>query len=483
MTTTTLDRLPARDGIRSEAAGLVAALSESRERWRALVSLGSDLSFETDHEGRFTVLAPDIVLGWPAERLVGNAAQTLLVGEGRADSAGLFNPFRTTVVLRRRRVWLREASGAQACLLMSVAPVPGRPGAVRGLAIDITGQERHDARLAATLLRREMTRMVAQRMRSVALPFASLAVALGELVSAFEAQGGGSPGGGTGSPSMVGVTLVLHDHEAPLRVAARAGTPWPAPMQALHDAILGDCEPPPAWLLEQTRQSVVCGQSLLLCTSTNHFIDRAVLALWRKDRPWNEAETALAAGLMPAMHPVLEHEQIQRETARLSRTDILTGLFNRQGFIAELSRRLERLDREGLPATLMLVALDELGAVNERDGLDTGDATLRETAALLRNLVRPTDLVGRLGGDLFGLWLDGADQFTAAERADSLRSSGVLIGGSEARRMTVSTGLAVRDSRSFESIDSLLHRAWAAMRAIKLTGGGRWQVSVDEPTP
>lgn len=482
--TATIHTPPAHGGIHGEAGALVAALSESRERWRALVSIGADLGFETDAEGCFAVLAPDVVLGWPAGQLIGTPAQALLIGEGRAASAGLFNPFRSPVALRRRRVWLREASGAPACLLISVAPVPGRPGAVRGLGIDITRQEHHDARLAATLLRREMTRMVAQRMRSVALPFASLTVALSELLRAFDVQDDVEGDTDRDSrSSTVGATLVLYDHEAPLRVAAKAGMPWPGPVQALHDAILGDCEQPPEWLLEQTRQSALCGQSLLLCTSTNHFIDRAVLALWRKDRSWNEAETALAVALLPAMQPVLEHEQIQRETARLSRTDILTGLFNRQGFIAELSRRLERLDREGLPATLMMVALDGLGAVNARDGLDIGDAALRDTAAILRNLVRPTDLVGRLGGDLFGLWLDGADQFTAAERADSLRRDGILIGGSATGRMTVSIGLAVRSSRSFESVDSMLHRAWAAMRAIKRTGGGRWQVSAEEPTP
>jgi diguanylate cyclase (GGDEF)-like protein len=479
--TTTLDSSPAC----GEAAALVQALSESRERWRALVLLGADLGFETDGAGRFTVLVPDTVLGWPAERLIGTPAQALLTGEDPASyadqvsSGGLFNPFRTPVALRRRRVWLREASGASACLLLSAAPVPGRPGAVRGLGIDITGQERHDATLAATLRRREMARTIARRMRDVALPFASLTVALNELIHAFGAP---DRGGQAGSGAAIGASLILHDREAPLRVAAKVGQPWPGPLQALHDAVLASCEQPPAWLRERTQRSVVCGQSLLLCTTTNHFIDRSVLAIWRQGG-WSEEEAALAAALLPTMQPVLEHEQIQRETARLSRTDILTGLFNRQGFIAELSRRLERLDREGLHATLMVVGLDGLGPVNTSGGVDTGDTALRDAAAILRNLVRPTDLVGRLGGDLFGLWLDGADQFTAAERAESLRLGGIPVGGPIGVRMTVSIGLAVRSSRSFESIESLLHRAWAAMRVIKLGSGDRWQVSAEEPTP
>ncbi len=493
------------------ASALVAALLESRERWRAMIALGSDLAFETDEQGRFVVLAPEIVLGWPAERLIGTPAQALLVGAGERDAASLFDPFRASQALRRRRVWLRDADGGAACLLLSVAPIPGRPGAVRGLGIDMTEQDRHDQRLASSLLRREMTRLIARRMRRVALPFAGLAVALDELILAVD------PHGAEASGSSVGALLVLHDPEAPLRVAAKAGMPWPAAIEALNDALLADCEEPPTWLGERTRRHSLCGLSVLSCSTTNHFTDRAILVLWRAEdadaRPadagwsaepadagwieepadagwreepadagWSEEEAALASALLPAMQPILEHEQIQRETARLSRTDILTGLPNRQGFVAALSRRIERLDREGLPAALMVVGLDGLGPVNASAGLETGDSVLRDVTDVLRDLVRPTDLIARLGGDLFALWLDGADQFAAAERAEQLRRQG-LGGGSPESRLSVSIGLAIRCSRSFEGIDSLLHRAWAAMRAVKLTGGDRWLVSAEDPTP
>lgn len=447
------------------SAARVHALSESRERWRALVMLGADLGFETDEEGRFVVLAPDIVLGWPAARLIGTPARNLLAGS--ASPAGLLDPFEISVPLHRRRVWLRTASGAPACLLVSAAPVPGRSAAVRGLGIDVTMQDRDDARLGAMLSRREMSRLVARRMRRVPLPFASLTIALAELIGALGARG---------------AMLVLHDPEEPLRVAAKAGLPWPAPIEALHDAVLDSCAQPPDWLQERAQQNILCGQSLLLCSTTSHFTDRAILAVWREGAAWSADETALAAALLPTMQPILEHEQIQREMARLSRIDILTGLFNRQGFVAELPRRFERLDREALPATLMVLGLDGLEPVNARDGLEAGDAVLRTAASVLRDAVRPTDLVARLGGDLFALWLDGADQFAGAERAEGLRRSGIPLGGTGGR-LNVSIGLAIRDSRSFESIESLLHRSWNVMRTIKNEGGGRWQVSSEEPTP
>ena len=465
---------------------LVQALSDSRERWHMLARCCADLAFETDQAGRFATLEPERVLGWPAQRLIGTPAGALLMGHDDPAAGALLNAFRAEGPVRRRRVWLRDAEGAPACLLMSAVPVPGRPGAMRGFGIDVTEQEQHDSRTAAAMLRLEATRALVLEMRRVAIPFESLAVGLEALIQAVDAQGG---------------ALILHEHGAPLRVAAKAGQPWPATLQTLHEAVLAVCEQPATWLPETVQQDLVCGQSLLLCGSANHFVDRAMLALWReapaRDVPasaggasWSEQESELAASLLQAMQPILEHEQIQRETARVSRTDVLTGLFNRQGFVAELTRRFERLDREALTATLMVVGVDGLAAINAASGIERGDAILRSTAASLRDLVRPTDLVGRLGGDLFALWLDGADQFTAAERADGLRRAGVsledepgsLLNGDPAR-ITVSIGLAVRLGRSFESLESLLHRAWAAMRAVKQRGGSGWQVSDQEPGP
>ena len=463
---------PLRDSVAEGDPALAQALASSRERWRMLVHDGADLAFETDEAGRLILLTPEIVLGWPAERLIGTAASSLLFCAADPSRCSLFNPFATTRAVRGRRVWLRDVHGMPACMLISAAPVAERPGAVRGLGINVTEQEDQEGALAASLRQHEAALTLVRRMRGAALPFASLAVGLDELIRAIDAEG---------------ASLLLHDHDEPLRIAATAGQPWPGEPQILHNAVLELCEQPPMWLAESVRQSVAEGRSLLLCASTNHFIDRAVLALWREgawsEAAWSDNDARLAAALLQAIQPILEHEQIQRETARLSRTDVLTGLFNRQGFTAELSRRLERLDREGHPAALMMVGLDKLAAINASCSVERGDAALCRAAAQLRETVRPTDLVARLGGDLFGLWLDNADQFTAAERADTLARAGIVLEEREAQRLTVSIGIAVRASRSFESIDSLLQRAWQAMLASKRTGGGCWQVSSGEPYP
>ena len=117
---------------------------------------------------------------------------------------------------------------------------------------------------------------------------------------------------------------------------------------------------------------------------------------------------------------VLEHEAIQREMGRQARTDPLTGLLNRRAFLEEMSRHIDRLDREEQPGTLLFADLDYFKPVNDRLGHEVGDEVLVRTANVLRNTVRPTDLVARLGGDEFALWMNGADHMTAAERAEHL---------------------------------------------------------------
>ena len=108
------------------------ALLDSRQRLRALVSLAADFALETDAAGRFTFVTPDPALGWTAAGLLGRPASDLLLD---APTSG-FDPFRPTIALRGRRVWVRRADGTSACLSFSLAPLAdgggGGPVVVRG---------------------------------------------------------------------------------------------------------------------------------------------------------------------------------------------------------------------------------------------------------------------------------------------------------------------------------------------------------------
>ena len=105
---------------------------------------------------------------------------------------------------------------------------------------------------------------------------------------------------------------------------------------------------------------------------------------------------------------------------RLADEDSLMPIANRRAFVRELSRMMAFAQRYGTPASVIYFDLDGLKAVNDEHGHAAGDAALQHIAQILVESVRNTDVVGRLGGDEFGVLLVQSDEETASRKADSL---------------------------------------------------------------
>jgi len=148
----------------------------------------------------------------------------------------------------------------------------------------------------------------------------------------------------------------------------------------------------------------------------------------------------------------LEREQREREQRvladelrRLATTDPLTGLANRRRFLDALQLEAGRVARGGPGACVLVADLDDLKTLNDRHGHAAGDEALRRVSAALTAAAREVDVVGRLGGDEFGVVLvsctTAADSLCFQERVvldlgDDLGSAvsfgvGVLAEGRE----------------------------------------------------
>jgi diguanylate cyclase (GGDEF)-like protein/PAS domain S-box-containing protein len=441
---------------------LRSALLDSRQRWRDLVTLAADIAFETDAAGRFVFVAPAEALGWQADTLLGQPAALLLAD--RANGAE-FDPFRVVAPVRARRAWLRRQDGSLVCLSFAAAPLLDSAGSVvgaRGLGQDVTEQDGSHASVAAALRRAEVMDHILWRMRHEVLAPRMMAVVLEALTGATGAEG-------------TAVIDMLGDGVSPTLLHS-AGRPAPS---VLHPALL---------LLEQGGPDgghalAPDGRPVLVCQCQTRFGEQAGLVLWRAPdgRPWDDDDRATVVSTSILVRVVLEHESIQREMARQARTDPLTGLLNRRAFLDEVARRIDRLDREGLPGTLMFIDLDNFKALNDTRGHDVGDEALCITANLLRATVRPSDLVARLGGDEFALWLDGTDDLSAAERAEMLRTEGpralAHLSDAEGPAVTMSIGIAARWPGRGEDIEVLIHRADQVMYEVKRSGRGHWRVA------
>ena len=204
---------------------------------------------------------------------------------------------------------------------------------------------------------------------------------------------------------------------------------------------------------------------------------RGGLALWRNAgaSAWDDRDTYFASSVASLVRVILEHGPGEASIDRL------TGLPNRTFFLGEVNRHIDRLEQDGSPGTMLLVDLDGLRRVNAGHGRAIGDDLLIRSATLLRAMVRPIDMVARIGGDEFAVWLDGMDHMTAAERAVGLAERRLALPGpsvdDDRTDITYSIGIASRLMGEGEDARALLRRSHKALWEAKQSGGGGWSVS------
>ncbi len=105
--------------------------------------------------------------------------------------------------------------------------------------------------------------------------------------------------------------------------------------------------------------------------------------------------------LFRAIRYAIERHQMQSELRSLSLTDELTGLYNRRGFSTLATQHLKLARRTGQSFLIVFADLDDLKSINDTYGHAEGDAILIETANILRNTFRESDIISRYGGDEF----------------------------------------------------------------------------------
>jgi diguanylate cyclase (GGDEF)-like protein/PAS domain S-box-containing protein len=126
------------------------------------------------------------------------------------------------------------------------------------------------------------------------------------------------------------------------------------------------------------------------------------------------------AGTVVAVRDVSELRGITRQMSYQASHDALTGLVNRREFERRLEEALEATHASPTRHVMCYLDLDRFKVVNDSSGHMAGDTMLREVAALLKQTVRDSDTVGRLGGDEFGLLLTGCPLEKARQIADDV---------------------------------------------------------------
>ena len=413
------------------------ALVESGKRYKELIERSSDFVWEADSDGRFAFVTALGALGYSADMLVGRSARSMV---DRRNPVPEPFPFETRTPVDRAEVWLRDSSGEPACLLVSSVPMfsPEKQylGA-RGVCRDITEEHRRDEALAKIRVREALFATMVRTIRDEADPERMLNTAARALADGFNA-----------------LTCVIFraDAEDQLSEAASFGEPPEGPMLELvsgAESGVSDINISPD--IEDVRA--------MACPTRYQGQRNGVICISRTGRRrWSADERALLAGVAERVGIAVQQVDAKEALIALSRTDSLTGLYNRRDFVEAIEENLSELTASGKRAALIYLDLNNCKGVNDTHGHNQGDAALRAAANIMSDSAEADEMVGRIGGDEFALWLSADSAAEAEGRAKRLtEQAGALAEFSKDLQATLgmAAGIALFEPDSNEEIDAL----------------------------
>jgi len=177
----------------------------------------------------------------------------------------------------------------------------------------------------------------------------------------------------------------------------------------------------------------------------------------------NERDTVAAVTVVSK--EITDRKRLEEELRSLSLTDELTGLHNRRGFLTLVSQEIRIANRLGRDAVLFLVDMDDLKVINDTYGHQTGDQAIQGTADIIRRSFRESDVISRIGGDEFVIFMIEHSDVDPAMLARRLQDI-LRIYNSQVSRsyvLSLSIGWVRYESASPSSIDDLVRQADASM--------------------
>ncbi len=196
---------------------------------------------------------------------------------------------------------------------------------------------------------------------------------------------------------------------------------------------------------------------------SGNIIDAEVSA---HDTTWGDRDAVLVLA-----QDVTERKSYERQLQHHALHDALTGLPNRILFVDRLAHALRAAVRDDSSIAVLLMDLKSFKEVNDTFGHETGDLALPYLADRIRDAIRESDTVARLGDDEFAFVLPGVDATTVEPVVDKLRAALEDPFESEGRRLHLSPvlGVAVATGGNPDA-GELLRRADVAMYVAKRAG-------------
>jgi len=167
-----------------------------------------------------------------------------------------------------------------------------------------------------------------------------------------------------------------------------------------------------------------------------------------------------------------ELANLNEKLYELATKDDMTKLFNRRHFLELTQRELSQQQRTKSMGFVLMIDIDHFKKVNDNYGHATGDQAIINVANILKDNLREYDIVGRVGGEEFSMFLPNCERDIATQIAERIRNKVANLSTAFRKtsiKLTISIGLTARKENE-SSIDSMLHRADKALYQAKDSG-------------
>ncbi len=190
----------------------------------------------------------------------------------------------------------------------------------------------------------------------------------------------------------------------------------------------------------------------------------------RREASFHEADRHLFMAMSGQIKPLLHHLGTALSPQFSGPIDQETGIWTLGRFLEEAARRFDRLDIEDRPGTMLAFGWAR------SDGTAAPEASsiiIRASVEVLQDMLRPTDLLGRIGPFRLAAWCDGVDHLIAAERAARIGARLDTLLAPSARHVAI--GIATRWTHRREDTTSLLEQAGAALLKARIAAAAKGQ--------
>jgi diguanylate cyclase (GGDEF)-like protein/PAS domain S-box-containing protein len=192
-----------------------------------------------------------------------------------------------------------------------------------------------------------------------------------------------------------------------------------------------------------------------------------------KSQDSNDEAVILSLGV-----DISAENQSEEKIQKLSSYDYLTGLMNRKKFQEEFAVELASAKRYGYRVALFYLDLDRFKAINDNRDHEVGDHLLQQVANILKDAMRSTDLLCRIGGDEFTLIMPHAELQGIqqnAKKINQMLDSTVFHYKGDNYRISTSIGITIFPQHGL-TVNELLANADLALYQAKISGGGTFHI-------